>query len=40
MYYQKTKLYYHAGGKEEAKIDQVPRNIVSYIAGRRLILTK
>jgi hypothetical protein len=40
MHYPKTILYYHAGGEEEAKIDRVPRNLVSYIAGRRLILTK
>jgi hypothetical protein len=40
MHYPKTALYYNAGGEEEAKIDQVPRNPVSYIAGMRLILTK
>jgi hypothetical protein len=40
MHYPKIILYYNAGGEEEAKSDQVPSNQVSYIAGRRLILTK
>ena len=40
MHYPKTILYYNAGGEEEAKIDQVPRNPILYIAGRRLIVTK